>query len=212
MKFRFGSFLSGVLCATLVFSLALSAFAISGRMTIEVDPINIQVNGKTFAPTDVNGKEVPVFAYQGTTYAPVRALAEAYGLEVGYDAATNMATVGEKTVPIGGITYVDRRGNSSSLSSYDANVLRVLLNGEPLSNTNCTNIVVDMQNFINVSKIAEAYGIEPTLDSHTLEHGYVIIDGDFFLPATRAETSLQNALFEYDFDAHTLKVSIEKAQ
>lgn len=86
-------FLSGVLCATLVFSLALSALAISGKMTIEVDPINIQVNGETFAPTDVNGKEVPVFAYQGTTYAPVRALAEAYGLEVGYDAATNMATV-----------------------------------------------------------------------------------------------------------------------
>lgn len=91
-------FISGVLCATLVFSLALSALAISGRMTIEVDPINIQVNGKTFAPTDVNGKEVPVFAYQGTTYAPLRALAEAYGLEVGYDAAANMATVTDPDV------------------------------------------------------------------------------------------------------------------
>lgn len=33
-------FLSGALCATLVFSLALSALAISGRMTIEVDPVN----------------------------------------------------------------------------------------------------------------------------------------------------------------------------
>lgn len=86
-------FLSGVLCATLVFSLALSTLAISGRMTIEVDPINVQVNGEVFQPTDVTGKEVPVFAYQGTTYAPLRALAEAYGLEVGYDAATNMATV-----------------------------------------------------------------------------------------------------------------------
>lgn len=86
-------FLSGLLCATLVFSLALSALAISGRMTIEVDPVNVQVNGKTFAPTDVNGKEVPVFAYQGTTYAPLRALAEAYGLEVGYDKVANMATV-----------------------------------------------------------------------------------------------------------------------
>lgn len=86
-------FLSGVFCATLVFSLALSALAISGKITIEVDPINIQVNGETFAPTDVTGKEVPVFAYQGTTYAPLRALAEAYGLEVGYDAKANMATV-----------------------------------------------------------------------------------------------------------------------
>lgn len=93
MKFRFGSFLSGFLAAGVLFSV--SALAISGRMTIEVDPINVQVNGEVFHPTDVNGKEVPVFAYQGTTYAPLRALAEAYGLEVGYDKAANMATVSD---------------------------------------------------------------------------------------------------------------------
>lgn len=88
-------FLLGVLTATLVFSLSISALAITGRMTIEVDPINIQVNGETFVPKDVNGAEVPVFAYNGTTYAPLRALAEAYGLEVGYDATANMATVSD---------------------------------------------------------------------------------------------------------------------
>ena len=33
------------------------------------------------------------FSIDGTSYAPVRALAEAYGLEVGYDAATNTVTV-----------------------------------------------------------------------------------------------------------------------
>lgn len=91
MKFRFGSFVSGFLAAGVLFSV--TALAISGRMTIEVDPINVQVNGEVFQPTDVTGKEVPVFAYNGTTYAPLRALAEAYGLEVEYDAAANMATV-----------------------------------------------------------------------------------------------------------------------
>lgn len=93
MKPRFHSFASGFLTCAIVMGLTLSALAISGKMTISVDPINIQVNGQTFAPTDVNGKEVPVFAYEGTTYAPLRALAEAYGLEVGYDAGANMATV-----------------------------------------------------------------------------------------------------------------------
>ncbi len=93
MKRQIRTFLSGFLCAALIFALALSALAITGRMTIEVDPINIQVNGQTFAPKDVTGKEVPVFAYQGTTYAPLRALAEAYGLSVGYDPQTNLATV-----------------------------------------------------------------------------------------------------------------------
>ncbi len=96
-------FFSGFLCAALIFSLAVSALAITGRMTIEVDPINIQVNGETFVPKDVNGVEVPVFAYNGTTYAPLRALAEAYGLEVGYDATSNMATVADpdaNTAPV----------------------------------------------------------------------------------------------------------------
>ena len=81
---KFPSFLAGVLTTAIIGSLSISALAASGVMTISVNPINIQVNGETFVPTDVNGKSVPVFAYNGTTYAPLRALAEAYGLEVEY--------------------------------------------------------------------------------------------------------------------------------
>ncbi len=87
MKKRFS-----VATLALVMILGIAAGAVGG-MTIQVDPINIQVNGQTFQPKDVNGNDVPVFAYNGTTYAPLRALAEAYGLTVGYDAAANMATV-----------------------------------------------------------------------------------------------------------------------
>lgn len=94
MKKTIPAFLAGVLTTVLVSAVAVSALAISGHMTIEVDPINVQVNGSTFQPKDVNGNDVPVFVYNGTTYAPLRALAEAYGLEVGYDKETNMATVG----------------------------------------------------------------------------------------------------------------------
>ena len=93
MKRNIPAFLSGTLTTALVGTIAVSAFAVSGRMTIEVDPINVQVNGEVFQPKDANGNAVPVFSYNGTTYAPLRALAEAYGLEVGYDAGSNMATV-----------------------------------------------------------------------------------------------------------------------
>lgn len=96
MKKQIKAFLSGMLVTALTLGLCVSAFAISGRMTIDVDPINIQVKGKVFQPKDANGNDVAVFAYNGTTYAPLRALAEAYGLEVGYDASSNMATVAAK--------------------------------------------------------------------------------------------------------------------
>ena len=97
MKQKLPGFLAGVLVTTLVGTLTVTALAASGKLTIDVYPINIQVNGTTFQPTDVNGNTVPVFTYNGTTYAPLRALANACGLGVGYDAEKNMATVDEKT-------------------------------------------------------------------------------------------------------------------
>lgn len=70
-----------------------TALASDGSITVTIHPIRILVNGEAFRPTDVNGNEVMVFTVNGTTYAPLRALAEAYGLEVGYDAANNIASV-----------------------------------------------------------------------------------------------------------------------
>lgn len=75
-------------------TLAISSFAAGNLISIKVDPsIKILVNGEEFKPKDINGKDVMTFTYNGTTYAPLRALAEAYGLEVGYDAEKKMATV-----------------------------------------------------------------------------------------------------------------------
>lgn len=96
MKKQLPAFLTGFLAAVLVLSLSLSSFAaITGKTTIEVGPISIMVKGEIFQPTDVNGNPVDVFVYKGTTYAPLRALAEAYGLEVSYDGEAKMAVVEE---------------------------------------------------------------------------------------------------------------------
>lgn len=94
-------FLIGFLAAILICTLAVGALAATGKLSIEVNTdMKIRVNGEVFAPTDANGNPVMVFEYNGTTYAPLRALAEAYGLEVGYDAASRMATVDEAVVSV----------------------------------------------------------------------------------------------------------------
>ena len=94
MKKQFPGFILGFLCAVMLFGLVMSGSArITGNTTIEVEPINIMVNGQVFEPKDANGNPVDVFTYNGSTYAPLRALAEAYGLKVDYDAEKNMATV-----------------------------------------------------------------------------------------------------------------------
>ena len=93
MKRKTTYFLAGVLLVLLLLAMSVTALASDGSFTITIHPIRIMVNGEVFQPKDVNGDDVMVFTVNGTTYAPLRALAEAYGLEVGYDAATNTATV-----------------------------------------------------------------------------------------------------------------------
>lgn len=99
MKRQFSGFVAGFLCAVMLLGVVISGEAlITGPTNIQVSPINIMVNGKVFQPKDANGQPADVFAYNGTTYAPLRALAEAYGLEVGYDEDKKLATVAEKTM------------------------------------------------------------------------------------------------------------------
>lgn len=96
MKKRFLSFAAGALTALLISSTAVTALAASGAIQIEVSPISVLVDGEVFQPKDAKGNDVMVFTYNGTTYAPLRALAEAYGLEVGYDGERHIATVSKQ--------------------------------------------------------------------------------------------------------------------
>lgn len=77
----------------LVGSLAVSCLASDGSFSITASPIHVVVNGEVFQPKTADGNDALVFTFNGTTYAPLRALAEAYGLQVGYDSTRNMATV-----------------------------------------------------------------------------------------------------------------------
>lgn len=82
-------FASALVLTALVTALGVTATATYQR-TIQVeDGVGISINGAKFTPRDVNGKEVPVFLYNGTTYAPVRALCEATGMEVSYNSTTD---------------------------------------------------------------------------------------------------------------------------
>ena len=96
MKKNVLSFVSGAIAMQLLVGLPVTALAASGAIRIEVSPISVLVDGEVFQPKDAKGNDVMVFTYNGTTYAPLRALAEAYGLEVGYDGERHIATVSKQ--------------------------------------------------------------------------------------------------------------------
>ena len=96
MKKNVLSFVTGMIAMLLLVGLPVTALAASGAIRIEVSPISVLVDGEVFQPKDVKGNDVMVFTYNGTTYAPLRALAEAYGLEVGYDGERHIVTVSKQ--------------------------------------------------------------------------------------------------------------------
>lgn len=80
------SFISGVLVTVLTVGLLGTASATLGTRFMDVDykNLSVQLDGETLALTDANGRTVEPFAYNGTTYLPVRAIANALGLGVDY--------------------------------------------------------------------------------------------------------------------------------
>ncbi len=85
-------FFTGLLAAAVL--LGVGGAAVAAGRTIEVtDGMAVTVNGVPFTPKDANGKEVALFAYEGTTYAPIRAFSKAAGLLVEYDSETQTAQI-----------------------------------------------------------------------------------------------------------------------
>lgn len=96
-------FVTGLIVATLVFSMCVPAIAKSGKIQKELTYNNISVtlDGQKLDLKDAKGNSVEPFRMDGTNYLPVRALAEALGLNVAWDSATQTVklTTGNSTTP-----------------------------------------------------------------------------------------------------------------
>ena len=98
--------LQGIIAGTLIGSMFTAgvAFAKSGTETLEVvyDNIKIVIDGRQCDPKDADGVSVEPFIYNGTTYLPARAVAEALGKNVSWDG--EQSTVKIDTISDGDIT------------------------------------------------------------------------------------------------------------
>lgn len=158
----FIAFLSGVAITLFAGAITINTLAASGKLTLAVDPINIQVNGEVFEPKSADGSDALVFAYSGVTYAPLRAMAETFGLEVGYDKNSNMATV----------TDPDDQNNNK----YEYNAVSVKVNGEII---NDSDIPYSIQSYGIVyfpySIICEKLGIDK--NEYSYENAPSVVSG-----------------------------------
>lgn len=92
--------LRSTIALALVLTLALgvaatAASTVTKTLTATYADIKLVVNGIAVTPTDVNGTVVEPFACDGTTYLPVRAVANALGEDVKWDGETKTIYIGE---------------------------------------------------------------------------------------------------------------------
>ncbi len=108
MKKRLQGLIAGMLIGAMLSSGVVFAKQISETIKVTYDNIRILIDGKEYHPTDVNGNTVEPFIYNGTTYLPVRAIANAFDKEVDWEAQTSTVTLGSKNYDwLDQIGYVD---------------------------------------------------------------------------------------------------------
>lgn len=89
-------FILGVVTTLIIFSLATTVYAASSGKTIDiVKGIKLFLNGNPLEMADVSGNVVEPFIHDGTTYVPVRGLAEALGKSVAWDSKSNSVYIDE---------------------------------------------------------------------------------------------------------------------
>lgn len=95
LKEKIKGFIAGV-CTTVLLAGAVTAFA--ANIDVVMGGIKIYWDGMEKTLTDVNGNKVEPMIYEGTTYVPLRAMANLMGKEVDWDQQNMAVIVGEKPI------------------------------------------------------------------------------------------------------------------
>jgi len=159
------------ICVVLFVVLIMSNGVCADTQKIEIETgIKILVNGLEFYPKNANGEDAMVFVYDGTTYAPLRALAEAFGLAVGYDEIKNMATVNNSNSP-GNITsnIIPQEIIKEKKSINIETGIKILVNNEEYKPKNAAGadamvFVYEGTTYAPLRSLAETYGLKVGYD------------------------------------------------
>lgn len=119
MKKKLQGLIAGVMIGAILTSGVVFAKQASETINVIYDNIKILIDGKEYQPTDVNGNTVEPFIYKGTTYLPVRAIANAFDKEVDWDAENSTVILGSNEFDyLNKMSYVDNNQEECSKAEF----------------------------------------------------------------------------------------------
>lgn len=98
------SVIAAALLSGVMFGGAVGAYAASNLEEIRAylnRGISFEIKGNAWIPTDSSGTPAPPITYDGTTYLPLRVIANALDVPVDYDASTNKVLLGQMLDGVG---------------------------------------------------------------------------------------------------------------
>lgn len=165
--------LSFLLALCLAFVMATPAFALQETRSIEITyrGIAITLDGQEIVPVDADGNSVEPFLYNGTTYLPVRGVANALSLDVAWDGTTNTVTLTSGGTAIAPVEAAKSTQATVSVSATYRDIA-IIIDGVPLVPTDAAGNVVepfliDGTTYLPVRAISEALGLNVTWDNAT---------------------------------------------
>lgn len=99
MKDKIHGFIIGAVSASLLISGGVYAYSGNKTISAEYDNIKVYIDNVTADLKDANGKTVEPFISDGTTYLPVRGIAQASGMQVEWDGFSNSVYLWNKLSP-----------------------------------------------------------------------------------------------------------------
>lgn len=163
-------------CTASIMLFSATAFASKGEITVTAvyNNIKIAVDCVRVVPKDVNGNVVDPFIIDGTTYLPVRALANALGQGVSWDQETSTVTIGgePETVTSSPTLQTSGKGKESVEVTTFYNDIKIVVNGSEITpkdvNGNIVEpFIIDGTTYLPVRALANALGEEVSWDQAT---------------------------------------------
>ena len=202
------------LTLAIAISLTVPALASTGtsKVTANYMGISIVVDGKTVIPSDGAGHNIEPFAISGSTYLPVRAVANALGLDVDWDVATKTVILKTGGTPdLGSGTAPKTTGSKEvTISTMD---IKITLDGTlvtPLDGAGkpVEPFALNGTTYLPVRAVANALGVEITWDdaTKTVSIGKVaryLLKEDIYYNA--ANQQVEKYVYDYDSAGNCVK-------
>lgn len=203
---KFKGFIAGFTCAAVIVSSTVVGFASTGSktMTAAYNNIKIYVNQQLITPKTASGAVVEPFVVDGTTYLPVRAVAEALGQNVTWDGSTNSVYIGgqptrsDSTQTTTGSTQTTTESAATSKVLMDKNGIKITYTGVKIGKKSYDEDEICL-------KIENSSSINQTVQVRDFSINGVMVDPIFSCDVAKGKTAIDSIkIFKSDLSERSI--------